>query len=109
VGGCTQGNDLIQLPLRPSATAPPSESGSVVRISFRLFALASTGLERGRLPPVTLIAPYALVVGYPGTRVIAGASRMPIAWRSSAYAFAETLSRHGIDPHAVRDVNAAWP
>jgi hypothetical protein len=33
---------------------------------------------------------------------------MPIPWRSSAEVFAQILRRHGVEPDAVRDVDAAW-
>lgn len=33
---------------------------------------------------------------------------MAISWRDSADAFAELLRRHGVDPGAVTDVEAAW-
>lgn len=42
------------------------------------------------------------------TRAAALASRMPISWRSSAEAFAQILRQHGVEPDAVRDVDAAW-
>lgn len=33
---------------------------------------------------------------------------MPIPWRSSADAFAQILRQHGVEPDAIRDVEAAW-
>ncbi|MET8325228.1 hypothetical protein [Streptomyces sp. NPDC005181] len=33
---------------------------------------------------------------------------MPIPWRSSAEVFAQILRQRGVEPAAVRDVNAAW-
>ncbi|MGW3624741.1 hypothetical protein [Streptomyces sp. NPDC000880] len=33
---------------------------------------------------------------------------MPIPWRSSAEAFAQTLRHRGVEPDAVRNVDAAW-
>jgi hypothetical protein len=33
---------------------------------------------------------------------------MPTPWRDSAGTFAEILRRHGVDPEAVTDVEAAW-
>ncbi|MFB7372341.1 hypothetical protein ACFC0D_21135 [Streptomyces sp. NPDC056222] len=36
------------------------------------------------------------------------ASRMPISWSSSVEVFAQLLRRHGVEPDAVRDVDAAW-
>jgi hypothetical protein len=33
---------------------------------------------------------------------------MPISWQASAEVFAEILRRHGVEPDAVSDVDAAW-
>lgn len=33
---------------------------------------------------------------------------MPIRWQSSAEVFASILRRHGVEPDAVRDVEATW-
>jgi hypothetical protein len=33
---------------------------------------------------------------------------MPISWRSSRDAFEQVLRRHGLDPEAIDDLEAAW-